>query len=154
MNGYSAEGELMWAAAEHVEMAADGLIYTFWLRPDGKWSNGEAVTAADFVYSFQRLVDPATAAFYAQQSLGDVVNPIEIIAGERPVSALAVEALDDLRLQIILDHALPYFLRLLTHPSTFPAHRASVEMYGNACARAGHPVANGAGKLQEWKVGS
>ena len=154
LTGYSSDGELMLAAAERVEMSADGLIYTFWLRPDGKWSNGEPVTAMDFVYSFQRLVDPATAAFYAQQSLGDVVNAIEIIAGKRPVSDLAVEALDDLRLQITLNNPVPYFQSLLTHPSTFPAHRASVEAHGDAYARPGNLVTNGAYRLQAWKVGS
>ena len=68
LTGYNADGELVMAAAERVEISDDGLRYTFWLRPDGRWSNGDPVTAHDFVFGFRRLVDPATAAFYAQDS--------------------------------------------------------------------------------------
>jgi ABC-type oligopeptide transport system substrate-binding subunit len=98
--GYAADGTLILAAAERMELSEDGLQYTFWLRPESRWSNGDKVTAQDFVYSFQRLVDPATAAFYAQQSFGDVVNATEIIAGEKPVDELAVEANYGLRSSI------------------------------------------------------
>ena len=152
--GYAAGGELLLAAAERMEMSGDGLTYTFWLRPDGKWSNGESVTADDFVYSFRRLVNPATAAFYAQQSLGDVVNAAAIIAGKKTVSSLAVVALDDRQLQISLNKPVPYFLRLLTHPSTFPVHRGSVELHGDQHARPGNLVTNGAYRLHAWEVGS
>ncbi len=154
LTGYGAAGKLELAAAERVELSEDGLQYTFWLRPDGKWSNGDKVTAHDFVFGFRRLVNPATAAFYAQQSLGDVVNAMEIIAGERPVDDLAVAAIDDLQLMITLNNPVPYFLALLTHPSTFPMHRPSVELHGDAHARPGNLVSNGAYKLQEWAVGS
>jgi oligopeptide transport system substrate-binding protein len=152
--GYAADGTLILAAAERMELSEDGLQYTFWLRPESRWSNGDKVTAQDFVYSFQRLVDPATAAFYAQQSFGDVVNATEIIAGEKPVDELAVEAIDDLQLRITLKYPVPYFLALLTHPSTFPLHRPSVELHGDLHARPGNLVSNGAYKLQEWEVGS
>ena len=152
--GYAADGTLIQGTAEGVELSEDGLLYTFRLRADGRWSNGDKVTAQDFVYSFRRLVDPATAAFYAQQSLGDVVNATEIIAGKRPVEDLAVEAIDDLQLRITLRYPVPYFLALLTHPSTFPLHRPSVELHGDAHARPGNLVSNGAYKLQEWELGS
>ena len=154
LTGYAANGELILAAAERMAMSDDGLMYTFWLRPDGKWSNGDKVTAQDFVFSFRRLVDPATAAFYAQQSLGDVVNATQIIAGEKPVDDLAVVAVDDLQLQITLNKPVPYFLRLLCHPSTFPVHRGSIELHGNAHARPGNLVSNGAYQLKAWEVGS
>ena len=152
--GYAADGTLIQGTAERVELSEDGLLYTFRLRADGRWSNGDKVTAQDFVYSFRRLVDPATAAFYAQQSLGDVVNATEIIAGKRPVEDLAVEAIDDLQVRITLRYPVPYFLALLTHPSTFPLHRPSVELHGDAHARPGNLVSNGAYKLQEWELGS
>ena len=154
LTGYAADGKLELAAAERVEMSEDGLQYTFWLRPDGRWSNGDDVTAQDFVFGFRRLVNPQTAAFYAQQSLGDVVNATEIIAGERPVDDLGVAAIDDLQLQITLNNPVPYFLALLSHPSTFPMHRQSVELHGDAHARPGNLVSNGAYKLQAWEVGS
>ena len=154
LSGYTADGPLELAAAERVEVSEDGFQYTFWLRPEGSWSNGDSVTAQDFVFSFRRLVNPATAAFYAQQSLGDVVNATEIIAGKKPVDVLAVEAIDDLQLKITLNNAVPYFLALLTHPSTFPMHRPSIEAHGDAHARPGNLVSNGAYKLQAWEVGS
>jgi oligopeptide transport system substrate-binding protein len=154
LTGYAANGELQLAAAERMELSEDGLQYTFWLRPEGRWSNGDPVTAQDFVFGFRRLVDPQTAAFYAQQSLGDVVNATEIIAGERPVDDLGVAAIDDLQLQITLRQPVPYFLALLSHPSTFPMHRQSVDIHGDAHARPGNLVSNGAYKLQAWEVGS
>ena len=107
-----------------------------------------------FVFSFRRLVDPETAAFYAQQSLGDVVNANEITAGEKSIDDLGVVALDDLQLQITLKYPVPYFLALLTHPSTFPMYRPSVELHGDAHARPGNLVSNGAYKLQAWEIGS
>jgi oligopeptide transport system substrate-binding protein len=154
LTGYAADGTLILAAAERVETSDDGLQYTFWLRPEARWSNGDKVTAHDFVFSLRRLVNPATAAFYAQLSLGDVVNATEIIAGEKPVNELGVKAIDDLQLRITLMYPVPYFLALLTHPSTFPMHRASVEMYGDAHARPGNLISNGAYKLEAWEVGS
>jgi oligopeptide transport system substrate-binding protein len=154
LTGFTADGTLILTGAERVELSDDGCQYTFWLRPDARWSNGDAVTAHDFVFSFRRLVNPETAAFYAQQSLGDVVNATEITAGERPVGDLGVEAIDDLQLRITLNHPVPYFLSLLTHPSTFPMHRPSVAMHGDAHARPGRLVSNGAYKLEAWEVGS
>ena len=124
------------------------------MRPDAKWSNGDAVTADDFAYSFRRLADPATAAFYAQTSLGDIANANEIIAGDKPVESLAVAALDQQRFEIRLHHPVPYFLALLTHPSTFPVHRGAIELHGDAYARPGNLVTNGAYKLLTWEVGS
>jgi oligopeptide transport system substrate-binding protein len=154
LTGYAADGELELAAAERYEVSEDGRQYTFWLRPDGRWSNGDKVTAQDFVFSFRRLVNPETAAFYAQQSLGDVVNAGEITAGGKPVDELGVAAVGELQLQITLNHPVPYFLALLTHPSTFPVHRPSVELHGDTYARPGNLVSNGAYKLNAWEIGS
>ncbi len=154
LTAYTADGELVLAAAERYELSEDGLQYTFWLQPEGRWSNGDRVTAEDFVFAFRRLVDPQTAAFYAEQSLGAVVNASEIIAGEKPVDELGVEAIDELQLRMTLEYPVPYFLALLTHPSTFPLHRPSVELHGDAHARPGNLVSNGAYKLERWEVGS
>ncbi|MFQ5549389.1 MAG: ABC transporter substrate-binding protein [Woeseia sp.] len=151
--GYSPRGDLVAAAAERWEISADGRQYEFWLRRDARWSNGEPVTAQHFVYSFRRLVNPETAAFYAQ-ALVDIENAQEIIAGEQAADRLEVRALEDFRLRIRLRNATPYFLGLLTHPSAFPVHPASVEQYGAAFAKPGKLLSNGAYKLDAWELGS
>lgn len=150
---YSRDGELIAAAAEKWEISEDGRQYDFWLRPEVRWSNGEAVTAEHFVYSFRRLVNPETAGFYVQ-SLADVENAREIIAGDIAPDSLGVEAPEDLRLRIRLTNATPYFLSLLTHPSTFPVHPGSVAQHGSAFAKAGNLLSNGAYKLDSWELGS
>jgi oligopeptide transport system substrate-binding protein len=151
--GYSASGELIAAAAERWQVSEDGRQYDFWLRPEARWSNGEIVTAEHFVYSFRRLVNPETAAFYAQ-SLGEVEGAIDIISGNQAPGSLGVEALDEFRLRIKLKNATPYFLGLLTHWSTFPVHPPSIAEHGDAFARAGNLLSNGAYKLDAWELGS
>ncbi len=154
LTAYAADGELVLAAAESVEMSDDGLQYIFSLRPEGRWSNGDRVTAADFLYSFRRLASPETAAPYADLSLGAIVNATAIIAGEKPADELGVEVIDDLRFSVSLIYPVPFFLALLTHPSTFPLHRASVDAHGDEHARPGNLISNGAYKLDAWEVGS
>ena len=151
--GYLPDGELVPRAAEHVEISGDGLEYRFRLRSTARWSNGEPVTAHDFVYSFRRLLDPATAAFYAQ-SVIDVGNAPGILAGDRPTGDLAATAPDDLELFIRLSKPTPYFLALLTHPSTFPVYRPAVEQHGSGFARPGRLITNGAYSLAGWEPGS
>ena len=98
---YSASGELVAAAAERWEISEDGLTYTFHIRPEARWSNGDPVTAGDFVFGLQRLVDPKTAALYAAE-LANVVNAAAIVAGDLPTTELGVEAIDDATLVISL----------------------------------------------------
>ena len=91
-----ADGAAVPALAETYDISEDGKTYTFHLR-DAKWSNGDAVTAADFVFGWQRAVDPANASEYSYMlsDIGQVVNAAEIIAGEKPVTDLGVTAVDD-----------------------------------------------------------
>jgi oligopeptide transport system substrate-binding protein len=151
--GYTPDGELVPRAALRWEVSGDGLEYRFWLRPDARWSTGEPVTAEDFVYSFRRLVDPATASFYSQ-SIIDVRNAEAILAGEKAVEELAATAEEEFLLRLSLARPAPYFLALLTHPSMFPVHRASVERHGDSFARPGSLVTNGAYNLLRWELGS
>ena len=153
LTGYTPDGQLQPAAAESWTISDDGTEYKFILRPDGKWSNGEPVTAEDFLYSYRRLVDPETAALYTS-SITAIANSRAILAGKMPVASLGVEATDVFELKIRLEQPVPYFLDLLTHPSTFPVHRGSIEAYGNQYARPGNLVSNGAYKLAAWNVGS
>jgi ABC-type oligopeptide transport system substrate-binding subunit len=149
--GYSAAGQIVPGAAQSWEIADDGLIYTFKIRADARWSNGEPVTAEHFVLGLRRLVDPANAAFYAN-TITDIVNAGAIIAGDASVSELGVVAIDERTLRIELSQPVPYLLSLLTHPSTFPAYAAPGNVDAMNSARA--PLSNGAYKLVSWEPGS
>lgn len=151
---YTENGELVAGAAKSWEVSDDGLTYTFFLRPEARWSNGDPVTAEHFVFSMRRLVDPATAAFYAMTTLGYVSNAQAIINGEKAPVELGVEAVDDQTLIISLAQPTPYLLDLLTHPSTFPVHPESHAAHGDAFARAGNLLSNGAYVLASWVPGS
>jgi oligopeptide transport system substrate-binding protein len=127
----------------------DGKTYTFKLRPDARWSNGDRVVAADFVAALHRLVDPATGSSYAQ--IIDVVsNATDIIAGTKAPDTLGVAAPDDTTVVIQLATPAPYLPGLLSHTSTCPVHRATLAAHGDSFARAGTMVSNGAFILKEW----
>ena len=151
--GYSAAGDLVPGAAESWTISDDGLTYTFMLRDAARWSNGDPVTAGDFVYSLRRLVDPATAAFYAS-SIAVVDNAEAIIAGELPPDQLGVEAIDERTLVLRLARPAPYLLSLLTSPATFPVHAGSIGTHGEAFTRPGNLLSNGAYQLDAWTPGS
>ena len=150
---YSPTGELVPGTAESWTISDDGLTYTFAIRDDARWSNGDPVTAGDFAFSLRRLVDPATAAFYAS-SVAVIANAGAIIAGELPPDALGVEAVDERTLVIRLHQPTPYLLSLLTFPSTFPVHAGSIATHGEAFTRPGNLLSNGAYKLDAWTPGS
>ena len=150
---YSATGALVPAAAERWEISDDGLAYTFYLRPEARWSNGDSLTAAHFVSGWRRLVSPTTAAFYGDL-LAAVVNAPEIIAGNKPPESLGVEAIDDRTLVVRLVRPTPYILSLFSHPGTFPLHPGSVAEHGDSFARPGNLVSNGAFVLDAWVPGS
>ena len=126
-----ADGAAVPAMAETYDISEDGKTYTFHLR-DAKWSNGEAVTAADFVFGWQRAVDPATASEYSYMlsDIGQVVNAAEIIAGEKPVTDLGVTAVDDKTLEVQLNVPVSYFLSLMYFPTFYPVNEA----FYNTCA--------------------
>ena len=153
LTGYTASGDLIAAAAERWEVSEDGLEYRFWLRPEARWSNGERVLAEHFVYSFRRLVNPQTAAPYAQH-LVDIENAETIINDGASVDTLGVTADSDFELTIRLARPVPYFLKLLAHNSTYPVYPPSVEQHGSGFARAGSLVSNGAYKLDDWMMGA
>jgi len=151
--GYSATGTLVGAAAESWTISDDGLTYTFRIRDNARWSNGDPVTADDFVFSLRRLVDPATAAFYGQ-AVAAIVNADTILRGEAAPSELGVTATDRNTLVITLQQPTPYMLSLLTHPSTFPVHAGSLAEHGNEFTRPENLLSNGAYKLAAWEPSS
>lgn len=131
----------------------DNQTYIFTLRKDARWSNGDPVTAKDFVYSWQRLVDPRSLspfAWFAQ--LAGIQNAGEIIAGKLPVNQLGVSAVDDHTLKVQLDKPVPYFPSLTANFSLFPVPQAVVEKLGNDWTKVGNLVGNGAYQLQERVV--
>jgi oligopeptide transport system substrate-binding protein len=147
------DGSLVPGAAASWDISSDGKTYTFHLRPDGRWSNGDPVTAEDFAYGLRRSADPATLSSYSQV-LAPILNAEAVIAGELPPEALGAEAVDDHTLVIRLKGPTPYFLELLTHSTTFAIHRPSVEKFGQRFARPGTLVSNGAYVLDDWVVQS
>ncbi len=148
-----AEGNQIPGAAESWTVSEDKTTYTFTLR-DAKWSNGDPVTAGDFVYSWQRIVDPATAAEYAWYiDLMGIKNGSEIMAGDMDPSELGVKALDDKTFEVSLIRPLPYFVSMLTHSSTFPVPQKVIEEFGDDWVKPGNLVGNGAYVLTEYAPG-
>jgi oligopeptide transport system substrate-binding protein len=142
-------GKIIPGAASSWTVSDDGLVWTFHLRPDGRWSNGAAVTADDFVYSLRRQVDPANAFLIA--FLADPIkNAFEIRSGtEKDPTSLGARAVDPATLEITLkapNPALPAILALLR-----PVYRPSVEALGRDAFRPGNMVSNGAYRLVEWR---
>jgi oligopeptide transport system substrate-binding protein len=139
--------------AESWEISDDGKRYTFYLRSDARWSNGDPVTAGDFVAGLRRAVSPATASTYAQLLL-PIGNAGAVIRGELPPEELLVHAIDERSLEIELANATPYFLQLLAMPQASPLHQPSFAAAGDAFARPGALISNGAYRLSEWIVNS
>jgi oligopeptide transport system substrate-binding protein len=143
------KAELIPGAAESWTVSDDGTVYTFKIRADAVWSNGDPVTANDFVYSFQRLLTPETAAEYASM-LYVVKNGEAINKGEMKPEELAVKAVDEKTLEVTLNAPTPYFLEMLTHQANYPVHRASIEALGEGWIKPGNLVSNGAFTLAEF----
>ena len=115
-----AHGMLGPGVAARWDVSADKRVYTFYLRPDARWSNGAQVTADDFVYSMRRLMDPKTGAQYAS-ILYDVQNARAVNTGAMPLEKLGVRAVNALTLEITLEHPATYLLAQLTHMTALPA---------------------------------
>lgn len=116
-----ADGVAIPAMVDTEEMSEDGLIYTFKLKDDAKWSNGADVTADDFVFAWQRLVDPEVASEYNYiMAVAGVDNADDVMNGDAPLDDLGVKALDSKTLEVTLDFPIPYFKSLMTFPSFFP----------------------------------
>lgn len=137
--------------AKSFEKSTDGKTYIFHLRKDAKWSNGDAVTAHDFVYSWQRTVNPQTASQYAYM-LFYIKNAETINKGALAVDQLGVKAIDDVTLEIQLEKPTPYFLNLLTLPVYLPQHKSFVEGKGSKYGLEPEGmIYNGPFVLSEWK---
>jgi len=131
----------------------DFKVWTFHLRKNAKWSNGEPVTAQDFVYSWRRLADPHTASPYeSYPQYAHIANIDDIISGKMKPETLGVKALDANTLQVTLSEPVPYFPKLLTHPSMSPVPEKVIEKYGEKWTQPANWVGNGAYKLKDWVI--
>ncbi|QJT80976.1 oligopeptide ABC transporter substrate-binding protein OppA [Kosakonia sp. MUSA4] len=131
----------------------DFKVWTFHLRKNAKWSDGTPVTAHDFVYSWQRLADPKTASPYASYlQYGHIANIDDVIAGKKPVTDLGVKAIDDNTFEVTLSEPVPYFYKLLVHPSVSAVPKAAIEKFGEKWTQPANIVTNGAYKLKDWVV--
>ena len=147
------DGKAVWAIAESCDVSEDGLTYTFHLR-DAKWSNGDAVTAADFVFGWQRAVDPDVASEYSYMlsDIGQVKNAAEIIAGEKDKSELGVKAVDDKTLEVSLNVPVSYFESLMYFPTFYPVNEKFFESCGDTFATSPETtLSNGAFVLDSYE---
>ena len=147
------EGKLAPGQAESWETSEDGLTWTFHLRDGLKWSDGSDLTANDFVYSWQRVCDPNTAAPYAETVLSMVEGYEEAIAGD--ITKLNVVAVDDKTLEVHLSSACYYFGSLAAFATLSPVQQATIEANGDAWAvDASTYISNGSFYISEWVPGS
>jgi oligopeptide transport system substrate-binding protein len=139
------------AGAPQKTVNDDGtVVYVYTLRDNLKWSDGKALTAADFVYSWQRLVDPSTAADYSYM-IDMVQNANEIMAGEKDKSELGIRALDDKTLEISLTYDCPFFDEIACFPATFPVRQDIIESAGDQWTFSHSTyISNGPYRLKEW----
>jgi oligopeptide transport system substrate-binding protein len=132
----------------------EGTTVTFHLREDGRWTNGDPVTAQDYVYSWTRTLDPELAADYAYQLYG-IVGAAEYNGCERNCArmadAIGLTAVDDFTLQVELTSAQPWFIQQASHHSFLPVHQATVEQFGDAWTDPGNIVTNGPFMLESWE---
>jgi oligopeptide transport system substrate-binding protein len=152
LTAIDAQGKIVPGVAEKWRQV-DPLTWTFQLRPQAKWQNGDPVTAQDFVYAFRRLVDPKTGSKYAR-TFGDFfLNGKEVSTGQKPPQELGVRAIDKTTLEIKTAHPVKFLPELVSNPNLSPLHAASIEKLGREWTKPGNYVGNGAYTLTEHLVG-
>ncbi len=143
-----AAGKVVPGVAESYTVSDDGLVYTFALRDNATWSDGTALTAEDFVYSFRRLLAPETAARFASQ-LYPIANAVAVNRGQLAPEALGVRAIDAQTLEVTLAQPTAYLPQLMAANAASPVPRHVIEAEGRGWARPGVMVSNGAYVLAE-----
>lgn len=138
--------------AESYTVSDDGTVYTFKFAPGQTWTNGDPVTPADFEWSFKRQLDPASGAPYAA-FLFDIKNGEAINTGAEGVTTddVGIKAIDDTTLEITLEGPRGYFPTVMAYLAALPAHRPSVEQFGEKWTEAANIVTNGPWKLTSWE---
>jgi oligopeptide transport system substrate-binding protein len=147
---FAADGSTIPGVASSWQVSDDGLRWTFNLRPDLTWSDGQPLTADDFVFAYQRLQAPATAASLAY-FMYPLKNAAAVNAGKMPVEALGVSAPDSRTLILELEQPYPHLLERLLYPTAYPLPKHAIETHGDSWVKAENWVSNGAYRLQEWR---
>ncbi len=143
--------EVIPGTAKAWKVSDSGTHYTFHIRENARWSNGDAVTAHDFVYAWRRVLDPKTGSQYAY-NLYHIVGGREYNTGKlKDFNKVGIRATADRVLEVRLEHPTPYFLFLTSHFSLFPVHRRTLERHGPKWTRPKNIVSNGAFTLKEWR---
>jgi oligopeptide transport system substrate-binding protein len=152
---HNAKGEVVYGVAESHKETGNGTVFTFKLRANAKWSNGDDFKASDYVFAFRRIINPDTGAKYAN-ILYPIKNAEKVNKKQDGVKLedLGVKAIDDKTLEITLERPTPYFLELLTHQTGYPVHEASVKKHGADYTKPENWVSNGAYVLKEWTPNS
>jgi oligopeptide transport system substrate-binding protein len=128
---YDEEGNVVAGVAESWDISEDGTVYTFHLRDGLKWNDGSALTANDFVYSYKRVLDPATGGQYVNMLTDYVVGAAELYAGEGSEDDLGIKALDDQTLEITLIQPASWFIDMLTMWVWDPVQEATITANGD-----------------------
>lgn len=149
---FDGQGQIIPGVAESWKNQ-DNLVWTFTLRENARWSNGTPVTAEDFVYSWRRLIDPATASPYASYlQTAHISNADAIINGKAAAATLGVKALDARHLQVTLSQPIPWFISMLVHSALVPVNAHAIQQWGDTWTRPEHFIGNGAYLLSDWVV--
>jgi oligopeptide transport system substrate-binding protein len=149
---FDQEAKIQAGVAQRWEVSADGLDYTFHLRPNARWSNGDSVTAADFVYSWRRALLPETGAEYASQ-LYPIANAEAFNTGKiKDFEHVGVSAPDAHTLKVRLAHPTPYFLDLCAFSTFLPVHQRTVETHSDWASKPSRFLGNGPYLLKEWRL--
>ncbi len=148
----NARGEIIPGMAESWTISPDGLTYTFKIRPDAKWSNGEPLTAYDFLHSWERTLNPETGSQYSYQ-LYYLANGEAYGTGKlKDFTQVGVKAPDAQTLVVTLTHPTAFFLELTSFQTLCPVYLAGIAKYGNDWMKPGHLISNGPYYLKAWRL--
>ncbi|MDZ4816056.1 MAG: peptide ABC transporter substrate-binding protein [Verrucomicrobiota bacterium] len=148
----NSKGDVVPGVAERWELSTDARKYTFFLRPNAQWSNGDPVTAQDFYYSWKRVLEPVTASSYASQ-LFFVKNAEEYQGGKMTdFNQVGIKVISPLVLEVELVNPTPFFLDLCAFSTLMPVHRGTIEKHGDEWIKPGKIVSNGPYQLEDWRI--
>jgi oligopeptide transport system substrate-binding protein len=130
----------------------DPTTWVFKLRPNAKWSNGDPVTAEDFVFGIRRFLDPKTASTYSSTYGVFLLNGAAIVKGTKPPTDVGIKAIDRLTVEVKTAYPVSFLPALMSNNNLGPVHKASIEKHGKDWTKPGNLVSNGAYTLKEWQV--